>query len=47
MSAVAQSYVYQVKVNPNKKKAEPTVSREALKKYQADVAKYLTPKKCP
>lgn len=45
MSAVAQNYVYQVKIDPNKKKEEPTISRETLQKYQADVAKYLTQKK--
>lgn len=44
MSAVAQNYAYQVKVNEEQKKPEPTISRETLKKYRADVAKYLKPK---
>lgn len=45
MSAVAKNYSYQVKISAPTKKPEPTVSRETLKKYQADVAKYLVRKK--
>lgn len=41
MSAVARDYAYQVKIADGKEKPEPTISLEVLKKYQADVAKYL------
>lgn len=44
MSAVARDYVYQVKVIDGNQKPEPTISLETLKRYQADVAKYLKPK---
>ena len=44
MSAGASNYVYFVKVKENSEKKQPTVSAETLRKYQADVAKYL-PKK--
>lgn len=45
MSAVARDYAYQVKIEKNKKKPEPTISLEVLKGYQDDVAKYLKDKK--
>lgn len=45
MSAVARDYSYQVKINKNKKKPEPTISKETLERYAADVAKYLTKEK--
>lgn len=41
MSAVARDYVYQVKIEKDEKRPEPTISLETLKKYQEDVAKYL------
>lgn len=41
MSAVARDYAYQVKIEKSEQKPEPTISREVLKQYQADVAKYL------
>ena len=44
MSAVARDYAYQVKIKKDNEKPEPTVSLEVLKKYQADVAKYLREK---
>lgn len=47
MSAVARNYSYQVIVNKkvDKKKVEPTVSLEFLKRCCEDVAKYLPQKK--
>lgn len=45
MSAVAKAYSYQVKIDKNKKKPEPTISTETLKAYKADIAKYLTKNK--
>ncbi len=44
MSAVARNYAYQVKIGKDNKKPEPTISLDVLKKYQADVAKYLREK---
>lgn len=41
MSAVARDYAYQVKIEKGKEKPEPTISLDELKKYQADVEKYL------
>lgn len=41
MSAVARDYAYQVKIEKGSEKPAPTISLEVLKKYQADVAKYL------
>lgn len=45
MSAVAQNYVYRVKVDSQKKTAEPTLSKEMLKQYQENVEKYLAKQK--
>lgn len=45
MSAVARNYEYRVIIDKNKQKEEPTISLETLKKYQADVAKYLKERK--
>lgn len=45
MSAVASDFVYLVKIKKGEEKAEPTISAETLRKYKADVAKYLVRKK--
>ena len=45
MSAVASNFVYLVEVKKGEEKKEPTISAETLKKYQADVAKYLNRQK--
>ncbi len=41
MPAVARDYAYRVKIDKGNEKPKPTISLEVLKKYQADVAKYL------
>ena len=45
MSAVAEKYVYYVKVNDANKKTEPSVSRKQMEEYKRNVAKYLVKKK--
>lgn len=44
MSAVAKNYVYQVKIDKDNRKPEPTISLQTLKQYQRDVAKYRVKK---
>lgn len=41
MSADARDFVYLVNVKTGEEKAEPTIRKETLEKYKADVAKYL------
>lgn len=42
MSAVATKYVYEVKLpRDGQRKPEPTVGREKIAEYKANVAKYL------
>jgi hypothetical protein len=42
MSAVAKNYVYEIKMTEKlKTKPEPTISKEKMVEYKANVEKYL------
>lgn len=45
MSAVAQNYVYRVKVNDGSKRREPVLSAEKIEEFKRDIEKYRAKEK--
>ena len=46
MTAGTRAYAYIVRVKKDTQNSEPTISLEALRQYQKDVEKYVSPENC-